>query len=69
MQNLTVSVITFAVVLILSTGINNGSEVTKFDYVVVGAGPAGLQMGYFLETAGRNYIVMERSNNSGKTLY
>ena len=36
------------------------------DYCVVGAGPAGLQMGYFLERANRDYLIFERSNTSGK---
>ncbi|KAH9504273.1 FAD-dependent oxidoreductase domain-containing protein 2, partial [Bulinus truncatus] len=35
------------------------------DYCVVGAGPAGLQLGYFLERANRDYIIFERSNTSG----
>ncbi|GAB1599172.1 FAD-dependent oxidoreductase domain-containing protein 2-like isoform X1 [Argonauta hians] len=35
------------------------------DYCVIGAGPAGLQMGYFLEEAGRDYIILEKSNTSG----
>ncbi|MEU4540505.1 NAD(P)-binding domain-containing protein [Streptosporangium sp. NPDC023825] len=29
------------------------------DYVVIGAGPAGLQLGYFLGKAGRNYLILE----------
>ncbi|CAG5131919.1 unnamed protein product, partial [Candidula unifasciata] len=35
------------------------------DYCVVGAGPGGLQVGYFLQSSGRDYIVFERSNKSG----
>lgn len=31
------------------------------DYCVLGAGPAGLQMAYFLQRAGRNYTVFERA--------
>ena len=38
----------------------------RYDYVIVGAGPAGLQMGYFLQQAGRDYVILERSNVSGK---
>jgi len=34
-------------------------------YCVIGAGPSGLQMGYFLERAGRNYIIFEKSNTPG----
>ena len=39
---------------------------THWDYIVVGAGPAGLQMGYDLKMAGRDYVVMERAMISGK---
>src|SRR5262249_39247732 len=31
----------------------------KHEYIVVGAGPAGLQMSYFLEMAGRDYLCLE----------
>jgi len=34
-------------------------------YCIIGAGPSGLQMGYFLERAGRDYIVFEKSNTPG----
>jgi len=30
-----------------------------YDYIIIGAGPAGLQMAYFLQQAGRRYIVIE----------
>ncbi len=40
-----------------------------WDYAVIGAGPAGLQMGYHLQKAGRQYVIMERSNISGKDLH
>ena len=36
-----------------------------WDYIVVGAGPSGLQMGHFLQRANRNYIIVERANVSG----
>jgi len=35
------------------------------DYIVVGAGPAGLQMGYFLARAGRSYLVLEAADAPG----
>lgn len=34
-------------------------------YIVVGAGPAGLQMGYFLKINGRDYIILEKSTDVG----
>ncbi|KAF5919815.1 hypothetical protein HPG69_009804 [Diceros bicornis minor] len=35
------------------------------DYCVLGAGPAGLQMAYFLQRAGRDYVVFERAPGPG----
>jgi len=37
----------------------------RTDYLVIGAGPAGLQMAYFLEKAGRSYIVLEAGATPG----
>ncbi len=38
---------------------------TNIDYLVIGAGPAGLQLGYFLEQAGRNYLILEAGDSPG----
>ena len=35
------------------------------DYVVIGAGPAGLQLGHFLDRAGREYQVLEAGPTAG----
>ena len=35
------------------------------DYLVIGAGPAGLQLGYFLEQAGRDYRILEAGTTPG----
>ncbi|CAD5126215.1 DgyrCDS14384 [Dimorphilus gyrociliatus] len=35
------------------------------DYIIVGAGPSGLQMGSFLEDKKRDYVILERGNSSG----
>ncbi|GFR80633.1 FAD-dependent oxidoreductase domain-containing protein 2-like [Elysia marginata] len=35
------------------------------DYCVVGAGPSGLQLGYFLQMSGRNYVIFDRSSKAG----
>ena len=37
-----------------------------WDYIVVGAGPGGLQMGHFLQKAGRDYVVLEKNDVPGK---
>ena len=36
------------------------------DYVIVGAGPAGLQMAHFLREAGRSYVVLEAGETAGR---
>ena len=36
-----------------------------YEYIIVGAGPAGLQMAYFLEQAGRSYVVLEKAEAAG----
>ncbi|MDF5757108.1 NAD(P)-binding domain-containing protein [Spongiactinospora sp. TRM90649] len=35
------------------------------DYLVIGAGPAGLQLGYFLHRAGRAYLILEAGSTPG----
>ena len=35
------------------------------DYLILGAGPAGLQLGYFLQRAGRDYRILERADGPG----
>ncbi|KAK5856762.1 hypothetical protein PBY51_008334 [Eleginops maclovinus] len=37
----------------------------RYGYCVLGAGPAGLQMGYFLSKAKRDYIILERNSGPG----
>lgn len=35
------------------------------DYLIIGAGPAGLQLGYYLEQAGRDYLIVESGDAPG----
>jgi thioredoxin reductase len=37
----------------------------ELEYLIVGAGPAGLQLGYFLEQADRNYLILEAGDSPG----
>lgn len=37
----------------------------QFEYIVIGAGPAGLQMGYYLDKIRQNYIILEVGNGPG----
>jgi NADPH-dependent glutamate synthase beta subunit-like oxidoreductase len=39
------------------------------EYCVVGAGPAGLQMAYFLHKSNRNYILYERNKIVGIDIF
>ena len=40
---------------------------TKFhEYCIIGAGPSGLQLGYFLQQSERDYIIYEKSSQAGK---
>ena len=40
-------------------------KVREIKYLVIGAGPGGLQMGYYLEKAGRDYLILDRSDTAG----
>lgn len=44
------------------------AEALSKDYCVVGAGPAGLQLGSFMSTMGRDYVIFERGPVAGKYL-
>src|SRR5499426_2886882 len=35
------------------------------EYLIIGAGPAGLQLGYFLEQAGHDYLILEAGSSPG----
>jgi len=39
---------------------------TNVDYLIIGAGPAGLQLAYFFEKNQRDYLILERANNAGE---
>jgi thioredoxin reductase len=44
---------------------SGGTPRVRVDYVVVGAGPAGLQLGWLLERAGRDYVILEAGSTPG----
>lgn len=37
----------------------------KVDYLIIGAGPAGLQLAYFLQKNKRDYLILEKGNRPG----
>lgn len=45
-------------------GVGVGTQTV--DYLVIGAGPAGLQLGYFLDRAGRDYVILEAGSAPGR---
>jgi len=46
------------------SGNGNGAQ-PQYDYLIIGAGPAGLQLAYCLEKAGRSYLVLEAGEGPG----
>jgi thioredoxin reductase len=45
----------------------DGSTMDKggmVDYLIIGAGPAGLQLGYFLQKAGHSYVILEAGDSA-----
>ncbi|XP_072561092.1 FAD-dependent oxidoreductase domain-containing protein 2 [Paramormyrops kingsleyae] len=43
----------------------SSNSTCRHDYCVLGAGPAGLQIGYFLSHSQRDYIILERNSGPG----
>ncbi len=41
------------------------SKVYETDYLILGAGPAGLQLAYFLQRSGRDYVVLDGAERVG----
>lgn len=44
---------------------NGMSKIREIDYLIIGAGPAGLQLGYFLDRAGRDYLILDSEDRPG----
>jgi thioredoxin reductase len=40
-------------------------EQAPYDYIVLGSGPAGMQLGHYLESSGRNYLMLEAGEGPG----
>ncbi|CAH3194438.1 unnamed protein product [Porites evermanni] len=49
----------------MSLSTSSSAEVINHEYCVVGAGPGGLQIGFYLERAGRDYVIFERDGLAG----
>jgi thioredoxin reductase len=48
----------------MSHGVSFGGEVS-YEYLILGAGPAGLQMGHHLSRAGHSYLILEAGDTPG----
>ncbi|XP_071943865.1 FAD-dependent oxidoreductase domain-containing protein 2-like [Antedon mediterranea] len=55
----------FILVIIQAKCVLSSDEHVNHQYCIVGAGPSGLQMGYFLERSNRDYMIFEQNNVSG----
>ncbi len=38
---------------------------TNYDYIIIGAGPAGLQLAYYLQKKGYDYVILEKEAKAG----
>lgn len=63
-QNFILKILTLLLCFIQHSGSEDAVSVS-WDYCVIGAGPGGLQIGYFLDRAARNYVIFEKGNSSG----
>jgi thioredoxin reductase len=45
-------------------GVSSGGDV-NYEYLILGAGPAGLQMGHHLSRAGHSYLILEAGDTPG----
>eukprot|EP01080_Neovahlkampfia_damariscottae_P004116 gene4116-7402_t len=52
---------TFVILLFLFFSVL-AEKVEKYETCVIGGGPGGIQMGYFLKKSNRNYVVLEKNN-------
>lgn len=58
---------TLLVLLAVQLGLLACAAEEKYtETVIIGAGPAGVQLSYYLEKAGRDYIALERNGVPGK---
>lgn len=48
----------------MNHGVSFGGEVS-YEYLILGAGPAGLQMGHHLSRAGHSYLILEAGDSPG----
>ncbi|OWF56517.1 FAD-dependent oxidoreductase domain-containing protein 2 [Mizuhopecten yessoensis] len=60
-----IRLITIVFILNLSDATDRHPRGYETEFCIIGAGPAGLQLGYFFQKSGMDYVIYERSNISG----
>jgi ribulose 1,5-bisphosphate synthetase/thiazole synthase len=53
------------VVALLFTGAFGDANLPHVRYAILGAGPGGLQLAHYLDSAGRDYVVFENNQGPG----
>ena len=59
--------ITFLLLFLLTLPIASRKRIQHLEYIIVGAGPGGLQLGRFLQQTQRNYLILERAPTVGSS--
>ena len=59
----------FTIISMIFIYTNNQSnyipQKNKFDYIIIGCGPGGIQMGHFFEKNNIDYVILEKNNKAG----
>jgi NADPH-dependent glutamate synthase beta subunit-like oxidoreductase len=56
----------YFLVLLIIDHIFSLDQFKSHEYCIIGAGPSGLQLAYFLHKTKRDYIVYEKTSHAGK---
>ncbi|XP_071965950.1 FAD-dependent oxidoreductase domain-containing protein 2-like [Antedon mediterranea] len=64
-QGVFLILLTLTIQTVLSSDVTSDRNFYQRQYCIVGAGPSGLQMGYFLERSNHDYMIFEQNNASG----
>lgn len=66
MKNVSMLLIVTLFALLISVEDSSASSVRHHKYCIIGAGPGGLQVAYFLQKNKRDYIVFEKGSGVGE---
>src|SRR5436853_6120308 len=51
--------------MIMFRGEKTMTQAIAHDYLIIGAGPAGIQLGYFFAKSGKDYLILEAADSAG----